>query len=86
MKLARNKGFTVVAGSDPLPFSGEEKWLGAYCTVARTKENLAPNELLRALKNQQHNVEWNNAGKRTHFFALLNRLRKNAASKNIRTE
>ncbi len=81
MKLARNKGFTVVAGSDPLPFSGEEKWLGAYRTVARTKENLAPNELLHALKNQQYDVEWDNAGKRTHFFALLNRLRKNAASK-----
>ena len=30
MKKAIKKGFRVVAGSDPLPFSGEEQWLGKY--------------------------------------------------------
>ncbi len=30
MKKAIKKGFRVVAGSDPLPFAGEEQWLGKY--------------------------------------------------------
>lgn len=81
MKLAKQKGFSVVAGSDPLPFSGEEHWLGAYCTVAQSKEKLTANELLHALKNQQQGVQWDNSGKRTHVLPLFNRLRKNAASK-----
>jgi len=81
MKSAQNKGFSIVAGSDPLPFSGEENWLGAYCTVAQTQKNFTANELLHALKNQQQDVIWENLGKRTHIFSLFNRLRKNAASK-----
>lgn len=81
MKLAQEKGFAVVAGSDPLPFSGEESWLGAYHTVARTEQNYTPNDLLHALKNQQQGVQWVNHGKRSHIFNLFNRLRKNAASK-----
>ncbi len=81
MKLAKNKGYSVVAGSDPLPFKGEEKWLGAYCTVAQTKKELSANEILHALKNRQDDLHWENRGKRTHIFQLANRLRKNAASK-----
>ncbi len=81
MKLAKDKGFSVVAGSDPLPFSGEEHWLGAYCTVAQSKAKLTANHLLHALKNQQQGVQWDNSGKRTHILPLFNRLRKNAASK-----
>lgn len=30
MKLARNKGFPIMAGSDPLPFPGEEQGIGRY--------------------------------------------------------
>ena len=30
MRYAAEKGFTVVAGSDPLPFDGEEKFIGTY--------------------------------------------------------
>lgn len=81
MKLARTRGYAVVAGSDPLPFSGEENWLGAYCTVAQTKTEQTANELLHALKNKQEDLQWKNIGKRTHIFQLANRLRKNAASK-----
>ena len=33
MRLARRKGFAVVAGSDPLPFPGEEKYVGTYVSV-----------------------------------------------------
>ena len=30
VKKAKKKGFAVLAGSDPLPFSGEEKMIGSY--------------------------------------------------------
>lgn len=33
MQVARSRGFAVVAGSDPLPFSGEEKYMGTYASV-----------------------------------------------------
>ncbi len=81
MKKAQEKGYSVVAGSDPLPFGGEEKWLGAYCSVVQSEEKYGANELLHALKNRQETVEWENLGKRTNVFNLFNRLRKNAASK-----
>lgn len=81
MKLAISRGYSVVAGSDPLPFSGEEKWLGAYCTVAQSENELNAKQLLHALKNGQDDLQWENSGKRTHIFQLANRLRKNAASK-----
>jgi len=33
MRRARARGLPVVAGSDPLPFAGEETWMGAYVSV-----------------------------------------------------
>ncbi len=81
MKQAQETGYPVVAGSDPLPFGGEEKWLGAYCSVVHSEKHHDANELLHALKNRQETVEWENLGKRTNLFNLFNRLRKNAASK-----
>lgn len=30
MRLARKRGFKIIAGSDPLPFAGEEKNIGKY--------------------------------------------------------
>lgn len=81
MQLAQNKGFAVVAGSDPLPFSGEERWLGRYYTVLQTQDDLPAYELLHLLKNQAQTVNAQNTGRRTHVFNLFNRLRKNAASK-----
>jgi hypothetical protein len=33
MRLARRRGFGILAGSDPLPFPGEEGNLGRYATV-----------------------------------------------------
>lgn len=32
MRRARREGYSVVAGSDPLPFPGEEKYLGTYAS------------------------------------------------------
>ena len=30
MQLARERGLTVIPGSDPLPFAGEERYAGTY--------------------------------------------------------
>jgi len=81
MKLAQNKGFTVVAGSDPLPFSGEEHWLGAYYTVVESEQAYEAEALLHAIKNHDAGLQCRNQGKRTQIFSLFERLRNNAASK-----
>lgn len=39
MRLARERGIRVVAGSDPLPFAGEEVRLGSYGIVAHADFN-----------------------------------------------
>ncbi|MDZ7721342.1 MAG: hypothetical protein U5R06_00595 [candidate division KSB1 bacterium] len=50
IKKARKQGFQMLCGSDPLPFKGEEKWLGTYCTVTRgTWNDENPKQSLRKL-------------------------------------
>jgi hypothetical protein len=34
MRKAKQKGFKVIAGSDPLPIPGEEQLAGSYAIVA----------------------------------------------------
>jgi hypothetical protein len=41
MRHARRRGFGVLAGSDPLPFPGEERMLGRYATVLEGDLDLA---------------------------------------------
>ncbi len=49
MRLARKRGFCVLAGSDPLPFAGEEKMAGTYgCTVAASCVSEQPIASLRS--------------------------------------
>ena len=81
MKLAAERGFTIVAGSDPLTFRGEEKWLGAYHSVVDADSGHTAEGLLHALKSGEGNLQCRSAGKRSDVFKLANRLRKNAASK-----
>lgn len=81
IKQAVQRGFGVIAGSDPLPFAGEEQWLGAYYTIATTQSPLAATALLHSIKNTPNEVQWHNQGKRTNIINLFDRLRKNAASK-----
>ncbi len=38
MKLARKKGMGIIAGSDPLPFKGEETVMGTYGTLIEADE------------------------------------------------
>ena len=81
MKAARNLGYTVVAGSDPLPFTGEEDWLGSYHSVVKSGSEYGATELLHELKQGNDDIKCTNRGKRTHIFNLFQRLQKNAASK-----
>lgn len=81
MKHAQSLGFGIVAGSDPLPFSGEERWLGAYHSVIQTDKPYTADTLLHALKSATEPVQALSAGKRSNVFSLADRLRKNAVSK-----
>ncbi len=81
MRYAMSKGYGVIAGSDPLPFNGEEAWLGAYCTRVESETKLGATELLHAMKSKQTTIQWNSTGRRTNILNLFGRLRKNAASK-----
>jgi len=81
MKQAAQLGFGIVAGSDPLPFSGEESWLGAYYTVVESQNAYAATALLKAIKHGDSSLSWQSAGKRSNIINLFDRLKKNAASK-----
>lgn len=50
MRLARRRGFCVLAGSDPLPFAGEEKIAGSYgCAVTAPCADVEPIASLRSV-------------------------------------
>ncbi|MFB0566637.1 MAG: hypothetical protein ACETWK_13300 [Candidatus Aminicenantaceae bacterium] len=50
MAQARRQGFKVIAGSDPLPFCGEEKYLGSYGFYVNGEFNLQrPADSIRSL-------------------------------------
>ena len=50
MRLARERGFLVLAGSDPLPLRGEERWLGRYgISVEAPFDETAPADSIRRL-------------------------------------
>ena len=82
MRKARNKGFRVVAGSDPLPFAGEESWFGAYCShINQIDTDSNAVDLLQAIQSNGQGTHIKNKGKRSHPLGLLQRLRNNAKSK-----
>ncbi|MFT5258280.1 MAG: hypothetical protein ACI9J2_000065 [Saprospiraceae bacterium] len=81
MRKAMKKGYPVIAGSDPLPFIGEEKWFGAYCSHVTSTDTLNATELLQFMQTQHSNTKIINKGKRSNIVSLLQRLRNNAKSK-----
>ncbi len=76
---AKRKGFKVIAGSDPLPFKGEESWYGAYLSVLDGDATSAT-DLVVGLRTATTSCVANE-GKRSWPWQLLNRLKQNAASK-----
>jgi hypothetical protein len=69
MRLARRRGFGLAAGSDPLPFAGEERKVGSFGMAGRAELSMdAPLESLRELLRR---AEWKAAGKRDSVPAML---------------
>lgn len=81
MRRAVRKGLTVISGSDPLPFKGEEQVMGQYATqmdCAFDPDN--PVDSIRRVLTQT-NFQPFLAGKRNNILTTLRRLFKNARSK-----
>ncbi len=81
VRKAQRMGYKVIAGSDPLPFAGEEEAFGAY--VSRTQgafDGKSPVDILRSLTTDS-SIQLNSAGNRSNPVAFARRLHKNAASK-----
>lgn len=81
MRLARQRGFRVVAGSDSLPFAGEEKWLGGYgCTVRAHYDSNRPVASLRnALVSAECSLRI--AGRRCAPWTVARRLAAHSAAR-----
>ena len=84
MRQAEQKGFRVIAGSDPLPFSGEEKRIGSFGFVLDGVFDPAkPAESVRkALAKSQPPL--NLLGKRNNVFTFAVRQYKIMAEKKTR--
>ena len=81
MKKGIASGFTLTAGSDPLPFEGEEKRLGSYGSLTRSAFDMnAPLDSIRdLLLTSSRNSQL--VGKRNPPLEMAQRLLKNSASK-----
>jgi hypothetical protein len=73
MRLARRRGFRIIAGSDPLPFPGEERRLGSYGIALEAAFDPArPAESIRrALADPT--AAWTRVGRRGAVFTCLTR-------------
>jgi len=70
---ARARGFAVVAGSDPLPFRGEERFVGSYASaVDAALDPVQPLASLRALLGDA-TTAWTRAGRRPGLWTALRR-------------
>lgn len=80
MRAARKEGYRIIAGSDPLPFAGEEKIAGTYCSIFDASFGLA-SPLASA-----RNMLWNandiiTVGHRGSPLKTLQRMYKNSKAK-----
>lgn len=81
MRRAARKGLTVIAGSDPLPFGGEEKVMGRYGIGMDGRfDPDNPAQSIRALLTRP-GLHPALTGKRGGILATLNRLARNAQEK-----
>lgn len=73
MKLARNNGYKIIAGSDPLPFAGEENNIGTYGFAMTGPVNpQKPAESLRTLVLDPK-IKLTLVGKRSGSFKFIKR-------------
>ena len=80
MKAARDRGFRMVAGTDPLPMTGEERYIGTYCSVLTGHfDCFNPSVSLKNLLVS--GLECRPAGRRCGGFEALGRLIRQRAGK-----
>jgi len=84
IKQARKKGFRIIAGSDPLPFRGEEMGIGSFGFLIEGKfDPDNPAQSLRALMNSNRK-EIRIIGKRNDVFTFTRRQYKIMIEKRTR--
>lgn len=77
LRDALRKGYNVLAGSDPLPFSGEERQLGTWATVFNGEfDERAPAASMRAILSTPGSVV-GYAGQRNSLPSVVQRLLRN---------
>ena len=81
MRRGRRRGFAIVAGSDPLPFAGEERRAGTYgCVYRGPFDDAHPVSSMRRILTERPS-SLRLAGRRSGPFEVALRLMKNARSK-----
>jgi len=85
MRRARRLGFRMIAGSDPLPFAGEEKNLGRYgcCLQAEWQDDQPVSSLRHALLHSSHELE--RRGRRSSSLEFFRRQSRIMREKKNRT-
>jgi hypothetical protein len=81
MYSASQKGFSIVAGSDPLPFEGEEKYLGCFGSLIEGE--ISDNEPVSSIRSilKTPGKTFNRVGRRNRTAETIMRLVGNAQSK-----
>ena len=80
MQNATRRGLSIIAGSDPLPFAGEERYMGRYGSHVDASFDVdAPVSSLRSALKEGRVVE--QVGQRCHLIPWALRLWRNARAK-----
>jgi len=86
MKRARKKGFSVIAGSDPLPFGGEELRIGSFGFLIEGEFDVdQPAQSLRDLLNRSRK-KIKLIGRRNDVFTFVRRQHKIMMEKRTRSK
>ena len=73
LKLGRQKGLGVIAGTDPLPFAGQENLIGSYGALLPNFDPARPLEsLVKSLTTERPNFQ--HFGHRSSLFGVADRL------------
>ena len=81
MRLALKKGFTIIAGSDPMPLPGEERWVGTYgITTTAGFDSEKPATSIRRLLSCPE-PRFTLTGKRSPTLSFLSRWIRNQLSR-----
>lgn len=81
MRLAKKRGFGLVAGSDPLPFAGEEKYMGSYGFF--TEGNISADKPVSSVRSilRSSGSSFKRVGKRNQTIEAIKRLVGNIKAK-----